>query len=219
MTLAERLASIRPQIFVCGNLGETTNSGTNGWRFNSATDFCLWKSSIRDGEVFAFLFLLQFGHRFLSVEMQHSWADVPGNRRLQFGHRFLSVEMLRSGRRRNSDRGASIRPQIFVCGNVSGLTRKREAEQSFNSATDFCLWKYGAGVCDANGCFWASIRPQIFVCGNPILFRRDGVRGTASIRPQIFVCGNHVSLSCSLALYGGFNSATDFCLWKLERNV
>ncbi|VTS07792.1 unnamed protein product [Tuwongella immobilis] len=85
-------ASIRPQIFVCGNV-----NWFGGWfpvrqlqfghrflsveiwlyarfkhlhlqGFNSATDFCLWKCDNRRA-LSCPTCVLQFGHRFLSVEM------------------------------------------------------------------------------------------------------------------------------------------------------
>ncbi|VTS07784.1 unnamed protein product [Tuwongella immobilis] len=86
--------------------------------FNSATDFCLWKSLERDTLELKATAALQFGHRFLSVEIS-AICRIPRIMlsMLQFGHRFLSVEILHPMRDTIDGDWASIRPQIFVCGN------------------------------------------------------------------------------------------------------
>ncbi|VTS07794.1 unnamed protein product [Tuwongella immobilis] len=115
------LASIRPQIFVCGNWEQwSLDEYLEYLRFNSATDFCLWKYQevdFRCREVQGFNsatdFCLWKYYTYLRFNEEQS--------KLQFGHRFLSVEMRLRHRHWSVDR------------------------RGFNSATDFCLWKSSTG--------------------------------------------------------------------------
>ncbi|VTS07786.1 unnamed protein product [Tuwongella immobilis] len=208
-------ASIRPQIFVCGNsieiraFSSVVKKLQFGHRFLSVeiqvrTHQESSTASLQFGHRFLSVEMtrigpligerfdrLQFGHRFLSVEMQASLAMRRATSRLQFGHRFLSVEMILPPTWRIVETvPASIRPQIFVCGNGSPLYMEQHSgDYRFNSATDFCLWK-------------SLIKGEMTL---------DDAK--ASIRPQIFVCGNAISQP-SLSKDRRFNSATDFCLWK-----
>ncbi|VTS07788.1 unnamed protein product [Tuwongella immobilis] len=185
-----RAASIRPQIFVCGNTGPPHPPvGEDHAGFNSATDFCLWKSH-RSSPAFRSAFALQFGHRFLSVEMQPYFRTKSlDSQPLQFGHRFLSVEI----------------------GHAVELV---ETLHRFNSATDFCLWKYEfrrlsrTGLSRFNSatdfCLWKCRH-----CGQDR--RRCRTRFNSATD---FCLWKYVGQIKIATMYISFNSATDFCLWK-----
>ncbi|VTS07782.1 unnamed protein product [Tuwongella immobilis] len=233
-------ASIRPQIFVCGNMPSFL---ANASRERS----------------------LQFGHRFLSVEMRSvangSCGDDPASIRpqifvcgneiltktgvsrwleLQFGHRFLSVEMEAETGFTLLRRRASIRPQIFVCGNdiqfsVFGewLTVLQFGHRFLSVEIPDPVRSYGP----QNGLQFGH---RFLSVEMGFAFRTSSAMAdVASIRPQIFVCGNvtkqprpsatsmslqfgHRFLSVEILRRGEcvvpecprFNSATDFCLWK-----
>ncbi|VTS07798.1 unnamed protein product [Tuwongella immobilis] len=186
-------------------------------RFNSATDFCLWKLDSVSGED-DFASKLQFGHRFLSVEMAF------GERMRHVRHAasirpqiFVCGNPIESPPPKRRTVNASIRPQIFVCGNRSGSCGySADPRSCFNSATDFCLWKFrlsrplGRGISHAG--FNSATDFCLWKCANRCFCYLESQQ--ASIRPQIFVCGNHSLDYCTNDRRYRFNSATDFCLWK-----
>jgi len=60
--------------------------------------------------------LLQWGHRFSSVESVARGKFSNSHRRLQWGHRFSSVERLEALSRYYASRAASMGPPIFIGG-------------------------------------------------------------------------------------------------------
>ncbi len=112
----ETRASMGPPIYIGGNGIGSPPRGVPGSGFNGATDLHRWKPVPGSVDI-AVIRLLQWGHRFTSVETEHPDDDQPlldeasmgppiyigGNRprfrrprprrrRLQWGHRFTSVE-------------------------------------------------------------------------------------------------------------------------------
>jgi len=62
-----------------------------GWCFNGATDLYRWKLN-NAPDLAGLLDVLQWGHRFISVETRPSLSEARDNWELQWGHRFISVE-------------------------------------------------------------------------------------------------------------------------------
>ena len=110
--------------------------------FNGATDFHRWKFK----NALAFerhAHLLQWGHRFSSVEMRAQrymcWCARGGFNGATDFHRWKCgvrrrVTLLRIG--------ASMGPPIFIGGNWSCTPLYQTPPISFNGATDFHRWKY-----------------------------------------------------------------------------
>jgi len=132
--------------------------------FNGATDFHRWKSWLaklteRESVLASMgppIFIggnldlngiarsppmLQWGHRFSSVEIVNGNYGSMYGHSLQWGHRFSSVEMQAVSAWMDCPRNASMGPPIFIGGNQLGRLPGVRGDARFNGATDFHRWK------------------------------------------------------------------------------
>ena len=85
--------------------------------------------------------MLQWGHRFSSVEILALLRELYESTKLQWGHRFSSVEISSGVPGGVGARQASMGPPIFIGGNAATLRSSGCATSGFNGATDFHRWK------------------------------------------------------------------------------
>ena len=111
-------ASMGPQLFSCGDLRSIVTDCYRIVSFNGATTFQLWRS-FNDSYITDTIKMLQWGHNFSVVEMQHF---------LQLLHLLMR---------------ASMGPQLFSCGDASLFVLTAFAVVGFNGATTFQLWRSG----------------------------------------------------------------------------
>ena len=157
-------ASMGPQRFRCGNQSDTTPTNTKCTCFNGATTFPLWK--------------LPQG---LGLCQKFPW--------LQWGHNVSVVEIRLHDQMWDLATIASMGPQRFRCGNLSGRRRRSQ-------------------------CSKASMGPQRFRCGNQCWNCIISKTSDASMGPQRFRCGNFLRFRLPHRRFRGFNGATTFPLWK-----
>ncbi len=109
-------ASMGPPIFIGGNPSTRQTHPEMPRGFNGATDFHRWKCT-SGAKLMIAPNVLQWGHRFSSVEMGSKLSRPPWRKRLQWGHRFSSVEIILLCHFRQLVQLASMGPPIFIGGN------------------------------------------------------------------------------------------------------
>jgi len=133
---------------------------------------------------------------------------------LQWGHRFSSVEIWTRVARSLREAVASMGPPIFIGGNGPSCSTIHPTINSFNGATDFHRWK-----CAGHGHVGlyrtsASMGPPIFIGGNMVQCGHhtgdaNGFNGATDFHRW----------KCRMTTWctrdrASFNGATDFHRWK-----
>ncbi len=184
-------ASMGPPIYIGGNGCAATPSRHRCSRFNGATDLYRWKPS-------------------------NDRPNVVRIDLLQWGHRFISVETPRPSFRDHGADLASMGPPIYIGGNLHQVPRGFGASDHgrFNGATDLYRWKPSPTTCKKNSTRSASMGPPIYIGGNP--------KPMAQPRANEMLQWGHrfisVETSCISACHPRaatrFNGATDLYRWK-----
>jgi len=133
-------ASMGPPIFIGGNATWHNAKLIASICFNGATDFHRWKSSSSSCAPIT-IAVLQWGHRFSSVEMHAGGGsgDVPTP--LQWGHRFSSVEIVHECNHANVGPLGFNGATDFHRWKLEQVASRQLLDFSFNGATDFHRWK------------------------------------------------------------------------------
>jgi len=105
-----------PPIYIGGNYSYYRDPDPQRSCFNGATDLHRWKLLLV-GRISQPPELLQWGHRFTSVETFTRLADPALKASLQWGHRFTSVETISQRLDIYETSDASMGPPIYIGGN------------------------------------------------------------------------------------------------------
>jgi len=136
---------------------------------------------------------------------------------LQWGHRFISVETRTVEAAKPRTARASMGPPIYIGGNPGNPDPVGRRRDRFNGATDLYRWKRNASR-PSWMLLTASMGPPIYIGGNG--YGSPNYRFTpagASMGPPIYIGGNLYPFQGIQATNRCFNGATDLYRWKLSR--
>ncbi len=134
--------------------------------------------------------LLQWGHRFISVETGTPPELMRGATPASMGPPIYIGGNSRHENHRHPNGGASMGPPIYIGGNKRKKRASASRNLGFNGATDLYRWKPKVGLKPIQKEELASMGPPIYIGGNIRCFR------------------------CYRASAECFNGATDLYRWK-----